>query len=300
MLHIVDIAKVTGSVTQHNSELENIAGWKEGQILNKTGISKRYLSTISSEDLAFKALDSLNDRNNLSDVDLIISVTNTPQVYFPTIANFAHSRLGLKKTCKCIGINSGCTGFVEAYELVSLYFKNEIYSKALILTYDTYTHFLNDKDISTRALFSDGAAATLIEKNFDYHSIIESKVSSASDTYQSLIFERGTNEITMKGSEVFTFGLKYVKKDLKNMADKYPGSLVILHQAGKVMIEGLKKALGESFHIPCNYSEYGNLVSTSIPCLLSENLKSFNESKTVIMSGFGVGLSSHTLILNKD
>ena len=205
-----------------------------------------------------------------------------------------------RSVCKCLGINSGCTGFVEAYELVSLYFSQNISSKALIITYDTYSHFLNHEDISTRALFSDGASISLIDKDENHHKIIDSKVSTATNSTESLTFKKETNRIVMKGSEVFLFGLKHVKKDLQNMILKYPESLVILHQAGKVMLDGLKKVVGEEASVPCNYSEYGNLVSSSIPFLLSENIKEFNNSNSIIMSGFGVGLSSHTLVLKKD
>ncbi len=300
MLHIQDIATAIGSKVQNNKTLESIAGWDEGQIELKTGIKKRFISDSSSEELALKAINILREKNDLTNVDLIISVTNTPKVYFPTISNFVHSILGLNKKCKCLGINSGCTGFVEAYEMVSLYFNSESYSKALIITYDTYTHYLDNEDISTRALFSDGAAATLIVKDKNYHSIVESIISTATETTDCLTFNRDSNIIKMKGSEVFTFGLKYVKKDLKIMADKNKSSLIILHQAGKVMLDGLKRVIDKDSEVPCNYQEYGNLVSSSIPCLLSENLYKFNNSSTVIMSGFGVGLSSHTLLLKKD
>lgn len=299
MLRILNIACVTGNSIQDNEILENYAGWDKGQIKAKTGISKRYISDCSSEELALKAIDKLKITADLSDIDLIISVTNTPQTFFPTISNFVHSELGLSETCKCLGINSGCTGFVEAFELVSLYFSHKNYSKALIITYDTYTHFLHHKDISTRALFSDGASAALIVKDPKYHKIVESKISTACDTQQSLIFKRQTNNIMMKGSEVFVFGLKYVKRDLEDMSTRNPGALIILHQAGKVMLDALKKILDKGSTIPTNFEDYGNLVSTSIPCLLSENLKLFNKSDTVIMSGFGVGLSSHSLLLKK-
>lgn len=300
MIKIVDIATALGSIIQHNQTLEKIAGWESGKIIQKTGISRRYIAECSAEELAINALKKLKTRNDLSEIDLIISVTNTPQILFPTISNFAHTILDLNENCKCLGINSGCTGFVEAYELVNLYFKNNLSSKALIITYDTYSHFLDHEDISTRALFSDGAAVSLLAKDPTYHKIVDTKVSTAKNLNESLIFKKETNRIIMKGSEVFTFGLRYVKKDLQNMASKYPKSLVILHQAGKVMIDGLMKVVGEGALTPCNYKKYGNLVSSSIPFLLYENLAEFNNSKSIIMSGFGVGLSSHTIVLSKD
>lgn len=299
MIKIKDIATALGSNIENNQALEDIAGWDSGKILKKTGIEKRYISACSSEKLAFNALEKLKSRNDLSEIDLIISVTNTPQTLFPTISNFAHTTLDLNENCKCLGINSGCTGFVEAYELVSLYFSNNMSSKALIITYDTYSQFLEHEDISSRALFSDGAAISFLVKDENFHKIIDTKVSTAKNSNESLIFKKETNRIVMKGSQVFTFGLKYVKKDLQNMVLKYPESLVILHQAGKVMLDGLMKVIGDGSYMPCNYHKYGNLVSSSIPFLLSENLEEFNDSGSIIMSGFGVGLSSHTLVLKK-
>ena len=45
------------------------------------------------------------------------------------------------------------------------------------------------------------------------------------------------------------------------------------------------------FKIPTNFEKYGNLVSTSIPVLLKENFLKLKKNKTIIMCGFGVGLS---------
>ena len=211
MIKISDIATALGSNIQENQTLENIAGWDSGKILEKTGISRRFISDCSSEQLALDALDKLESRNDLSEIDLIISVTNTPQTFFPTISNFVHTKLNLNENCKCLGINSGCTGFVEAYELVSLYFSQNISSKALIITYDTYSHFLDHEDISTRALFSDGASISLIDKDENHHKIIDSKVSTATNSTESLTFREETNRIVMKGSE-FSIWIKACKK----------------------------------------------------------------------------------------
>lgn len=298
MIRFVDFKLALGDKIIENEVIEDEAGWERGQVKLKTGINRRFTSFQSSEYLAYEAIKKIKTNEWTKDVDLIISVTNTPTITFPNFSNYAHSFLNLKENCKCLGLNSGCTGFVEALELVNFYFKNG-YNKALIITHDTYTQFLSKSDFSTRTLFSDGASVSLLEKDNKHWKIVSSKISTASNSQNSLFMNNKSNIIQMKGTSVFTFGIKYVKKDIKELILNAPGSICILHQAGKVMLEGLKKSLPKDTLIPENYPNYGNLVSTSIPCLMMENFELINNQKSMVMSGFGVGLSSHSLLLKK-
>ena len=298
MIRFVDFKLALGETIFGNEVIENEAGWERGQVKLKTGINERFISSKSSEDLAYKAIKKIKSNEWVREVDLVISVTNTPTTIFPNFSNYAHSFLNLKEDCKCLGLNSGCTGFVEALELVSFYFENG-YKKALIITYDTYTHFLSKSDYSTRTLFSDGASVSLLEKDKKQWKIELSKISTALHSQNNLIMEKKNNTIQMKGTSVFTFGIKHVKKDLIELISTAPNSICILHQAGKVMLEALIKSLPKNILVPVNYSGYGNLVSTSIPCLMMENFQLINNQKSMVMSGFGVGLSSHSLLLKK-
>ncbi len=298
MIKFVDFKIVLGEKKIENEIIENEAGWKKGQVELKTGINQRFVSSKSSENLAYKAIEKIKTNKWIKDVDLVISVTNTPTVLFPNFSNYAHSFLDLDENCKCLGLNSGCTGFVEALELVSFYF-NSGAKKALIITYDTYTHFLSNSDYSTRTLFSDGASVTLLEKDDKQWKIKLSKISTAPNTQNNLIMEKKLNTITMKGPSVFAFGIKSVKKDINGIVSNNLNSLCFFHQAGKVMLNDLIKSLPNNAIVPVNYPSYGNLVSTSIPCLMMENYKLINNNKSMIISGFGVGLSSHTLLLTK-
>ena len=298
MIRFVDFKLALGEVIIDNDVIEDEAGWEKGQIELKTGIIKRFTTSESSEYLAYEAIKKIKNNKWIKNVDLIISITNTPSIIFPNFSNYAHSFLNLKEHCKCLGLNSGCTGFVEALELVNFYFQNG-YKKALIITYDTYTRFLSKSDYSTRTLFSDGASVSLLERDNAQWKIELSKISTASNSQGDLIMEKKSNTIQMKGTSVFTFGIKHVKKDINELILNEPNSICIFHQAGKVMLEGLIKSLPKDILAPVNYSNYGNLVSTSIPCLMMENFELINNQKSMIMSGFGVGLSSHSLLLKK-
>jgi len=298
MIKFVDFKLALGEKIIENDFIEDEAGWERGQIKLKTGINKRFTSSQSSEYLAYEVIKKIKSNEWNKEVDLVISVTNTPTTIFPNFSNYAHSFLNLKEDCKCLGLNSGCTGFVEALELINFYFQNG-YKKALIITYDTYTRFLSKSDYSTRALFSDGASVSLLERDNTQWKIELSKISTASNSQNNLIMEKKSNTIQMKGTSVFSFGIKHVKKDINELILKAPNSICIFHQAGKVMIEGLTKSLPKNILVPVNYSSYGNLVSTSIPCLMMENFELINTQKSMVMSGFGVGLSAHSLLLKK-
>lgn len=298
MIKFVDFKLEIGEKKLENEIIEDEAGWQRGQIETKTGIKKRFISSKSSEELAFDAIKKIKKNKWIKDIDLVISVTNTPTTIFPNFSNYAHTFLDLKENCKCLGLNSGCTGFVEALELVNFYFQNG-FKKALIITFDTYAKFLAQSDFSTRALFSDGASVTLLEKNTREWKIKLSKVSTAKNTQNSLNMKKKLDKISMHGPSVFAFGIKYVIKDIKNIVSRHPNTVCMFHQAGKVMLDGLIKSLPSNIIAPLNYHKYGNLVSTSIPCLMMENFELVNDKKSMLISGFGVGLSSHSLLLTK-
>ena len=63
------------------------------------------------------------------------------------------------------------------------------------------------------------------------------------------------------------------------------------------MVESILSKVKANTILPTNYKKNGNLVSTSIPFLIKDNLKLLKKNKSVLISGFGVGLShSHILI----
>ena len=70
-----------------------------------------------------------------------------------------------------------------------------------------------------------------------------------------------------------------------------------IHQASRVVLEELRKDLNISDEkAPFLVAETGNLVSTSIPFLLLHN-KDKLEHKKIILTGFGVGLTWATALM---
>ena len=300
MITIDQISSFLGSKIESNENIESLVGWSSADIFKKTGIKTRYISTEdeTAEFLALKAARQI-DKEKIADCDLIVSVSNTQSNDFPTIAHYLHSELALDQRVKCIGINAGCTGFVDAIEIVYSLFSSGFYSKAAIVNADTYSKFLNNER-STRTLFSDGALVTIVSKDSSGFQIKNKISSSAAGTYESLIKREFGEErlIKMNGPKVLQFAMGIVQRDLSELIDEEQDYILFPHQAGKLVLDTLERKLPKNIKMFKNYVDYGNLVSASIPNLIRENIDELNH-KRIIISGFGVGLSHNALVLEK-
>ena len=233
-------------------------------------------------------------KKDFLNVSHIIGVSNTPSIKFPGIANFVSSALNLENV-HCINLNSGCTGYVDALILASDIINNDKKSKVLIITSDTYTKYIHQKNRNMRPLFSDGSSASIVKFDKKGFKITQRKTKNISSTQQDLIFKG--NEIEMNGPAVVAFAIKYVIPEIKKITKNVDN--IFIHQAGKLVVNLLKSNLSNKFVIPENYAKYGNLVSTSIPVLLKENYLKLKKSKKIIICGFGVGLSMTLIRLEK-
>jgi len=72
--------------------------------------------------------------------------------------------------------------------------------------------------------------------------------------------------------------------------------LLLVHQGSKYIVETLAKSLQISFEkMPFKAEKVGNTVSSSLPLMLADYLAC--KYQCILLSGFGVGLSSATTLL---
>ena len=295
MISISNIHFKLGKKKENNLSIEKEYDLKKNSIFKLTGIKDRFLSgkNETTEILATDVLKKI-DKKNFLNISQIIGVSNTPSVRFPGIANFVASYLNLENV-HCINLNSGCTGYVDALILASNFINNNNKSKILIVTSDTYTKYINQKNRNIRPLFSDGASASIVKFDKNGFKITQQKTKNIPGTQNDLIF-KGKN-IEMNGPSVVAFAIKNVIPEIKKMIKNV--DYIFVHQAGKIVINLLKINLPIKHFIPENYAKYGNLVSTSIPVLLKENYLKLKKGKKIIICGFGVGLSMTLIKLEK-
>ena len=299
MIRLKEISIQLGSIKEKNSDIEELVDWSSKDIFDKTGIKTRYISTSEENtlNLAVKACQKL--KSSLENIDFIVSVTNTPLVSFPNLSYYIHSELDLDKKIKCLGINAGCTGYVDAMELAYSLIESGAYNEGLIVTSDTYTKYLAGQR-STRTLFSDGSSATIISKD-DNGFIIKNRVSSTLSNSEKYLCKELDNEssILMDGPKVLHFALSQVTPEILDLIPKNEDCIIIPHQAGKIVLNALSKKINAKTKMLTNYENFGNLVSTSIPNLLAQNMSILETKNNLLFSGFGVGLGHNAILLSR-
>lgn len=285
-----------GHIKEKNLNLEKRYQWPKDQIVNKIGIRQRHISSVNQNTttLAKTAVKKILKKNNLSKVKFIISVTNTPTRVFPSLAHEISSLIDKSKNFMCMGVNAGCTGYVDA-----LYIADKLIKKnqdVLIVTADTYSKYIDINDKSIRPIFSDGASCTHLQFREKKSWKIEKEFfHTESDTLGHL--ELKSQKIKMNGPEVLSFAIRKVSKTINSLLKKKNNTLIFSHQAGKIVVKNILSKIKKNVTLPINYEKNGNLVSTSIPLLIKDNFKLLRKNKSVLISGFGVGLShSHILI----
>ena len=147
-----------------NDELEKKFNVEKGYLKKRTGIEKRnYIINEKIEELALKAVEQMN-KNELKDIGLIIVATTSTKMLMPSISNYIQKKLGIEK-CICLDILAGCSGFINAFDIAKMYIQIGKVQKALVIGVDLLSETIDKNDLDLLAVLSDGAGATLIEKN---------------------------------------------------------------------------------------------------------------------------------------
>ena len=275
----------------------------DGRISEKTGINKIHRSESSAYDLAVRAATKLDCLASIrTHVKYLIYVTQSPSYYLPNHASRLQNELGVSQSAMCFDINQGCSGFVQALVVMrSLLGSSE--DLGLIVCADTYSKHLALDDRSTQVLFSDGATASVIQGGGRWDVLA---VNHLTDGAGADMLSKNIDidaKLHMDGAAVFQWTRRELGKQIKGLLADNEFDLdeidrFYLHQASRLVITNILKSLAvDQERVPTSLHITGNLVSSSIPFLIEQDLAGFNASKHLIMSGFGVGLSSSSCLL---
>ena len=299
---------------------EDNPDWDISKILDKTGIVNRHIASVdeTAVDLAFKAgTKLLNDSIDRGQIDLLILVTQSPDYALPTSACILQDKLGLTKTCMALDINLGCSGFVYAASIAGGLIETGVAKMGIILCADTYSKYISSDDRTCRPIFSDGAAAVLIESS-EADDIGPFEFGTDGSGYDRLIVRNSgarrvsevpghpNGTIDMHGSSVFLFTMNVVPKCIGNLLARASVTLedidlIVFHQASKLVINNLTHRLSlDSKKVFTNYDLIGNTVSATIPIALKDAVSQgrLKYGDRVMIVGFGVGLSWGATLLN--
>jgi 3-oxoacyl-[acyl-carrier-protein] synthase-3 len=296
-----------------SGDLAKDFGFPISFIENKVGVKKIFISgkDENTSDLAVEAVKKIFiNRPYLKDnLGLLAVCTQTPDFTLPHTSAIVQKKLGLQNNVACFDLGLGCSGFVYGLSIAKAFMEANEIDYGLLVTAETYSKIIDDKDRNTKALFSDAAAATLLSRS---PHLVSGKFTFGTDGegYNSLILKPGSSLnisepcLSMDGRRIFEFVASVIPEDVKNclLLNEVEASDIdsfVFHQASAFMLDALSKRLGiPKSKITNNISRFGNTVSSSIPIALKTdcNISSSSPAR-ICISGFGVGLSWSSTIL---
>ena len=280
--------------------------WTAAKIFSKTGIASRHVCNESETalDLAERAAKRLLSASevDVAAIDFLLLCTQSSEYKLPSTACLLQHRLGMPTTTGALAFDHGCSGFIYGLSLAKGLIAGGLAGKVLLVTAETYTKYISPEDKSTRSIFGDGAAATLID------GIAASKIGAFSfgtdgSGAEKLIVRDG--KLFMDGPDIFNFMLEIVPKTIddvlsKNNLTRNDIDFYVFHQANKFMLDTIRKVNGlprDKFYV--NLETTGNTVSSTIPIALRQlyDAGKLKSGMKVMLMGFGVGLSWGATVL---
>lgn len=303
--------------------------WTVEKIDKKIGIKQRHV-TVDGEtasDLAIGAAEKLfaNISYDRSQIDYLIFVTQSPDYHLPTTACTIQTRLGLSKRITAIDVNLGCNGFVAGLSLAKAVIIAGQAKNVLLLTGETYSKYMHERDNSNRTIFGDGAAATLVstkgvaevgefvigtDGTGAENLIVKSGGARHPQPVDDLRFDdfgnpRSSDNLYMDGPAILNYSLDSIPQLVEDVLEKNNVTmddidLHVYHQANTFLanLERRKLRIPEEKYY-CNIENFGNTVSSTIPIALCEALKEgrIKQGTKVLSVAQGLGYTWGGMVL---
>lgn len=307
-----------------NEELVNeFPEWSVDKVAAKVGVNTRHIAAENETagDMAEKAARKLFQEYNISpkEIDFVMLCTQSPDYFLPSTACILQHKLGIPTTTGAFDYNLGCSGCIYGLAMAKGLIAAGIAKNILLLTAETYNKYLHSSDKSNRSIFGDGAAACLISTE-GFAEIGEFSLGTDGSGADKLIVKTGAarckkatgmydvddeghtrydDYLYMYGGGIFNFTLDAVPAMMKDILSKNKMTAddvdyYVFHQANKFMLNTIRKVCTlpkDKFYI--NLEETGNTVSSTVMIGLKQCFEAgtIHEGMTVMVSGFGVGLS---------
>jgi 3-oxoacyl-[acyl-carrier-protein] synthase-3 len=303
--------------------------WTVEKIDKKIGIKQRHV-TVDGEtasDLAVGAAEKLFAQIGYErgQIDYLIFVTQSPDYHLPTTACTIQTRLNLSQRLTAIDVNLGCNGFVAGLSLAKAVIIAGQAKNVLLLTGETYSKYMHERDKSNRTIFGDGAAATLVstegmaevgefvigtDGTGAENLIVKSGGARHPKPVDDLKFDdfgnpRSSDNLYMDGPAILNYSLDSIPQLVEDVLGKNHVTmddidLHVYHQANTFLanLERRKLRIPEEKYY-CNIENFGNTVSSTIPIALCEALKEgrIKQGSKVLSVAQGLGYTWGGMVL---
>jgi 3-oxoacyl-[acyl-carrier-protein] synthase-3 len=300
-----------------NSELAELVDTSDEWIRARTGIGERRVAAPEETTctLAVHAARAALERAQVApeELELVIVATCTPDYSnMPATASLVQHALGASRA-GAFDLNAVCSGFLYGLATGSQFILSGAYASVLVVGAEVFTRILDWHDRSTCVLFGDGAGAVVLQPSEIPGGLLSFVLGSDGAGACSLYVPAGGSRqptsaetvaegghyVKMEGRDVFRFATRVLPESVIRALEAANLTtedidVLIPHQANTRIIDAAVRRLKLSEQaVFSNVERYGNTSAASIPVALCEAIEAgqIQAGSTVVMSGFGAGLS---------
>ncbi|MHA1598662.1 MAG: beta-ketoacyl-ACP synthase III [Alphaproteobacteria bacterium] len=292
-----------------NDELSDIVDTTDEWVTARTGIRQRHIAADDefTSDIAYKAaLDALDHAGcDISDIDLIVLATATPDLTFPSTATRVQAMLGMHRGA-AFDVHAVCSGFIYALAVGDNFIRSEQAEKVLVIGAETMTRLLDWTDRATCVLFGDGGGAVVLDRAEDDSSVILSTHLHSDGRHSDLLYVDGgpsttrtVGHLRMSGKEVF----RHAVVNLAAVADEALTAnnlsrddidWLVPHQANLRILSSTSRKLGlPEDRVVITVDKHANTSAASIPLALDTAVKDgrIKPGQLILMEAMGGGFT---------
>lgn len=318
------ITGVSGYLPEYrltNEELSRMVDTTDEWIMQRIGIKERRIlkeEGKATSDMGAEAVKSLLNKTNTSpeDIELLITATVTPDMFFPSTSNLIAHKAGLINSWG-YDLSAACSGFLFALQTGANFIETGKYKKIIIVGADKMSSITDYTDRTTCPLFGDAAAVVLLEPTTEDVGIIDNILRTDGSGAKHLHMKAGgslkpPSHQTIDAKEHFIYqeGQAVFKFAVSNMADVSVEMMkrhnvsskdlawLVPHQANLRIIEAVARRMGiRKEQVMINIEKYGNTTAATIPLCLWEWEDRMKKGDKIILAAFGGGFTWGSIYL---
>ena len=250
------------------------------------------------------------------EIDLLVVGTFTPDFLCPSTACLVQDALGI--TAPDMDLQAACSGFMYSLVTAAQFVASGNSKLALVIGGDANSRIIDPTDKRIAPLFGDGAGAVLLTAGDAHQGLLCYQLGS--DGSGGNLLDRpcggslnpsskenlaeGQHFLRMDGRSVFKWAVRALTDTIELVLNNsglsvHDVDLFLIHQANIRIINYAIEQLGiPPEKVLNNLHKYGNTSAGSIPIVMDEAFREgrINRGDTVLMSGFGAGLTWGTAL----
>lgn len=279
-------------------------GIKERRILKEEGKGTSYLGIKAVEDMV------ANFGIDVSDIDLLICTTATPDMPVASTAAYIAAEIGAKDAFS-FDLMAACSGFLYGMSTAAKFVQSGAYKKVLVVGADKMSSIIDYTDRTTCVIFGDGAGCALFEPNTEGYGVQDEILRTDGNGRQFLKIDAGgsimpashdtvdqnLHFVHQEGQQVFKFAVSNMadvsaKIMERNNLTSEDVAWLVPHQANLRIIDATARRMGlSSEKVMINIQKYGNTTNGTLPLLLWDNLDKLKKGDKMVFAAFGGGFT---------